>query len=109
MSFEDKNFEDQLRRSLRREAAPPDFAATVLARAAASRNVISFWRRPLTLALAAGLSIAALLPPTVAEYRRRQEEQAAEARAQVLTALSITKTQLLRVSAKVQKNTRRTL
>jgi hypothetical protein len=104
------NLDDQLRQSLRREPAPPDFAANVLARAAAGRSVIPFWRRPLTLALAAGLLVAALLPPSVAEYRRReQEERAAEARAQLLTALSITKAQLLRVNARIQRNTRHTL
>ncbi|HWE48960.1 MAG TPA: hypothetical protein VG273_04195 [Bryobacteraceae bacterium] len=109
MNSSEKDFEQQLRRSLRREPAPPDFAAAVLARAARIKAVIPFWRRPLILALAAALAVAALIPPAVSEYHRRQQEQAAEARAQVLTALSITKTQLLRVSAKVQRNTRRTL
>jgi F0F1-type ATP synthase delta subunit len=109
MISDEKNFEGQLRRAFRREPAPADFAAKVIARAAAGKVVVPFWRQPLTLALAAGLVVAALLPPSVAAYRRRQEERAAEARAQVLTALSITKTQLLRVSAKVQRNMRHAL
>jgi len=97
------SMEDQLRSALRRESAPPDFAASVLA--AARRTAIPFWRRPVTLALAAGLTLAALIPPAISERRRR--ERAAEAEAQLLTALTIAETQLERVSATIQRNTRR--
>ena len=103
------NIEDQLRRALSREPAPADFAASVLARAAADRPVIPFWRRPLTFALAAAFLVAAIVPPSVLEYRSQREQRALQARSQLLTALSITKAQLQRVSARVQKNTRHTL
>ncbi len=109
MSFDDKRFDDQLRQLLRREAAPPDFARNILARAAAIKTVTPVWRRPATLALAAGLLLATLVPPSISEYQRRQEVRAEEARDQLFTALSITRTQLLRVSAKVKRNTRRPL
>jgi F0F1-type ATP synthase delta subunit len=103
------NIDDQLRRALKRESAPPDFAANVLARAKAETIVLPFWRRPLTLALAAILLLAAVIPPVISEYRQRQRERALEARAQLLTALTITKAQLRRVSARIQRNTKRTL
>lgn len=103
------NIDDQLRRALSRESAPPGFAAAVLAQVEAHKKVIPFWRRPLTLALAAIFLVAAIVPPSISEYQRRQQERALQARAQLLTALSITKAQLQRVSARVQRNTRHTL
>jgi hypothetical protein len=103
------NIDDQLRSALKREPAPPDFAANVLAQVKAETPVLPFWRRPLTLALAAILLLAAVVPPVVSESQRRQRERALEARAQLLTALTITKTQLRRVSARIQRNTKRTL
>jgi len=97
------SIEDQLRSALRREPAPPDFAASVLA---GTRRIASpFWRRPVTLALAASLLLAALIPPAISEHRRRQ--RAEEAEAQLVTALTIAETQLERVSATIQRNTRR--
>lgn len=97
------NIDDELRSALRREAAPPDFTANVLA--GARRLAAPFWRRPVTLALAASLTLAALIPPAISEHRRRK--RALEAETQLLTALTIAETQLERVSATIQRNTRR--
>jgi hypothetical protein len=94
------NFEDELRTALRREPAPPDFAAKVIGRT----RVVPFWRRPATLAMAAALAVAALIPPAVNEYRRQQ--RAVEARDQLIEALAITKVQLLQVGQKIRQNTR---
>jgi hypothetical protein len=94
------NLEDDLRRALRREPAPPDFAARVLRKT----RVLPFWRRPVTLAIAAALLLAALAPPAVYEYREHQ--RAVEAREQLILALSITKVQLQHVKEKIRQNTR---
>jgi len=94
------NFEDELRAALRREPAPVDFAAKLLSKT----RVLPFWRRPATLALAAALAVAALVPPAVIEYRRQQ--RAAEARDQLIEALAIAKVQLLQVGEKIRQNTR---
>ena len=94
------NLEDDLRRALRREPAPADFAARVLRRT----RVLPFWRRPVTLAIAAALALAALVPPAVYQYRRY--ERSIEARDQLLVALSITRSQLQRVKERVRQNTR---
>lgn len=94
------NFEDELRAALRREPAPPDFAAAVVRKV----RVFPFWRRPSTLAMAATLAVAALIPPAVNEYRRQQ--RAVEARDQLIEALAITKVQLLQVGEKIRQNTR---
>jgi hypothetical protein len=94
------NFEDELRGALRREPAPPDFAAKVIAKS----RVLPFWRRPATLAMAAALAVAALVPPAMYEHRRQQ--RAAEARDQLIEALAITKVQLLQVGEKIRRNTR---
>ena len=76
------NFEDDLRAALRREQPPADFAARVLAKAAQTERVVAFpvWRRPATWAMAAGLAVAALVPPAVLEYRHREEQRALEAK-----------------------------
>lgn len=103
------NIDDQLYRALKRESAPPDFAANVLARARAETPVLPFWRRPLILALAAVFLLAAVVPPVISEYQTRQRERALKARTQLLTALTITKTQLRRVNARIQRNTKRAL
>jgi hypothetical protein len=94
------SFEDELRAALRRESAPPDFATSVLRKT----RVLPFWRRPATLAMAAALAVAALIPPVVNEYRRQQ--RAVEARDQLIEALAITKVQLLQVGEKIRQNTR---
>jgi hypothetical protein len=65
---------------------------------------VPFWRRPATLAMAAALAVAALIPPAVNEYRRQQ--RAVEARDQLIEALAITKVQLLQVGEKIRRNKR---
>ena len=105
MNFND--FDDTLRGALRREPAPPDFAGTVLARA--RRSGLPVWKRPVALALAAGLLLAVLIPPAISAHQRRERERAVEAEAQLVTALTITRSQLRRVSARIQRNTRRPL
>jgi len=90
------NLENELREALCREPAPADFAANVLARAAVKK------RRPaLALAMAAGLVAAALIPPAVSEYHRRQ--QAMEAHRELLLALSITRTKLQQTQARLER------
>jgi hypothetical protein len=97
------NLEDDLRRALRREPAPADFAARVLSRT----RVLPFWRRPVTLAIAATLAAAAIVPPAVYEYHERQ--RALEAKDQLILALSITRVQLRQVQERIRQNTRRKL
>lgn len=97
------NFEDDLRAALRREPAPPDFAAKVIART----RMVPFWRRPAALAIAAVLLLAAMIPQAVQEHRRRQ--RALEARDQLILALSITRVQLQQVKDRIQQNTRHKL
>lgn len=99
------NLDDELRRALAREPAPPGFAGEVLARSRSPRpRILPFWKRPVTLAVAAVLALAAVVPSAVHEYRRRQ--RAIEARDQLLLALSITRVQLEQVRTKIQRNTR---
>lgn len=96
------NIEDDLRRALRRERAPADFAAKVLAKTTA--RVVPFWRRPMALAIAAALTVTALVPSGVYEYRRQR--RAEEARDQLIVALSITRIQLQQVRERVRQNMR---
>jgi hypothetical protein len=117
------NFEDELREALRREPAPPDFAAKVLARAQAAKRgaipngrvpakVVSvpLRRRPaVAIAIAAGLALAALIPPWVSEYHRRQEIRGLEARRELLLALTITRAKLIEARARIQRAQRHTL
>lgn len=103
------NFEDDLRAALRREPAPDNFAANVLAKAGQRGKVaaLPLWRRPATWALAAGLSVAALIPPAVLEYRHRQEQRALEAKHELLFALRITRTKLQQTRERVRRATAR--
>lgn len=94
------NLEDDLRRALRREPAPPDFAARVLA----NTRVLPFWRRPIALPLAAILTVTALVPSAIYQYHRQQ--RAFEARDQLIAALSITRTQLQQAKEKLRETTR---
>jgi hypothetical protein len=94
------NLEDDLRRALRREPAPPDFAAKVLSKT----RVLSFRRRSAIMAIAAALAVAALIPPAVYQYRKQR--RAVEARDQLVAALAITKVQLEHVREKIRRNTR---
>jgi hypothetical protein len=99
------NLEDDLRRALRREPAPADFAARILARTTlAKTRVLPFRRRPVKLAIAAGLALAALIPPAV--YQHRRQQRALEARDQLVAALAITKVQLEHVKERIRRNTR---
>jgi negative regulator of sigma E activity len=99
------NIEDDLRAALRREPAPADFAARVLAQTTpAQTRVLPFRRRPVGLAIAAAL-VAAAVVPSAWEYRSRR--RAHEAKDQLILALSITRTQLQQVREKVRQNTRR--
>ncbi len=108
------NFEDDLKKSLRRESPPLDFAAKVLARAAALDQakaaaqkpkvvVRPVWRRPAAWAIAAGITVAALIPVGMVEYRHRQEEKAMEAGRQLALALDITRVQLQKTKERLQK------
>jgi len=96
------NLEDDLRRALRKEAAPAGFAGRVMART----RVIPIWRRPVVWAMAAGLVVAAVVP---AAYEYRRHERGIEARDQLLLALSITRVQLQQAKEKIQQNTRHKL
>ena len=114
MNFQNDDFEAELRASLRHEAPPPDFAAKVLARASAlsaKPRVVTmpFWRRPVTWAVAAGLMVSAIVPPTILEYQRRREEKALQAKRELLYALSLTKAKLQQTRERIQRNTRHTL
>jgi hypothetical protein len=105
------NLENELREALRREPAPADFAAEVLAKARAlsghnTAQTAHWWRRPATLALAAGLAAAAIIP-SVIEYRERR--RGIEARDQLVIALNITRVRLQQTKEKIRRNTRHTL
>jgi len=105
------SFEDDVRHSLRRESPPEGFAAKVLARAAALEAVkptpkvvvMPVWRRPAAWAIAAGVTVAALIPAGMNEYRVRQEAKAADAARQLVLALDITRIQLQKTKEKLQK------
>lgn len=104
------NLENDLREALRRESAPADFAAKVLARTVISPiRVMPWWRRPVVLALAAGLVLGALIPTTIFEYHQHEERRALAARNQLMAALAITRTSLKRAKARIQRQTRHTL
>ena len=100
------NLDDQLHQALKREAAPPDFAAQVIARAKADKRVQPMPRRVLTLALIAALLLAMVGPAAIANRQRRERQQAAQAREQLVAALNITQMQIRRVSAKLQRNSK---
>lgn len=104
------NLEHELRDALRREPAPDGFAVAVLAktRATATRNT-PWWRRPATLALAAALLLAFLVPSEISEYKRREEQRGLEAKRQLMNALAITRVQLQQAKEKVRRNTRHAL
>jgi hypothetical protein len=104
------NLESDLREALRRESAPADFAAKVLARTVVSPiRVLPWWKRPVTLALAAGLILGALIPTTIFEYHQREERRALAARNQLMAALAITRASLRQAKARIQRHTRHTL
>jgi hypothetical protein len=102
------NIEDELRAALRREPAPADFAARILSKTHVVKTHLSKTSRaPWKLTVAATLAFAALIPPTVHEYRR--EQRAIAARDQLVEALSITRVQLQKAKEKIRRNTRHPL
>ena len=100
--------EQALRGSLRRSAAPPDFAAKVLAgtRQPAGGSRMSWLRRPFTLALAAALMAVAIIPAVVLDHERRETARGLKAKQDLLTALAITRDQLRHARDEVRRNTR---
>jgi hypothetical protein len=108
------DFEQEMRSALRRDPAPPDFAAKVLARVAEEESRakvirLPIWRRPAAWALAAGISIAAIVPPVVMEYQQRREARALEAKRELLIALEVTRAKLQQTRERIQRTTRRAL
>lgn len=113
MEFEPTKLEEDLKRVLRRELPSVDFVAKVLAKAAAvekdtaarQRRLVVFpvWRKPAAWAIAAGITLAAIIPAGVAEYRQRQERRAMEAGRQLALALTITRVQLQKTKERLQK------
>jgi hypothetical protein len=104
----DEELEQALRASLRRSAAPPDFAAKVLAgtRQPAGGSRMPWLRRPFTLALAAALMAVAIIPAVVLDHQRREAARGLKAKQDLLTALAITRDQLQHARNEVRKNTR---
>lgn len=98
------DFEGELRGALRREAAPADFAKKLRARLPGfSKAQIPVWRRPVVWAMAAVLLLAASIPPSVSEYRRRQRERGMEARRELMVALRITSAKLHQTRERIQR------
>ncbi len=92
-------FDDELRRSLRRETPPADLADRVLARARAPERpaaATSMWRWALGAAAVAALSVA---PLVYVQHLRTIEGE--RARAQVLAALRVAGSSLRSVQERV--------
>ncbi len=109
------NMDDALRKALRREPAPPDFAAKVLAKArmpAVSPHVRtmrkSWLQRPFVLALAATVAAVAIVPAVLLDYEHREQTKGLKAKRDLLTALAITRDQLRHAREKVRHTTRLT-
>lgn len=106
----EESLEKALRESLRREAAPADFAAKVLAGVKAApvvemkpRPQPTRWiARPVALALAAAIAAMAIIPSVIFENHRREEARGQQAKHDLLVALAITRNQLQQVRQKVQ-------
>ena len=97
------NLEDELRSALRRESAPPNFKAKVLARVPQARRP---WLPP---PIAAGIALAVLIPLGASEYHRREQARAIKARDDLATALRITQSKLQRTRERIQRSTRHAL
>jgi hypothetical protein len=104
MPLNHDTFEDELRAALRREPAPPDFAARLR-----RRLPTPIWQRPVVWAVAAALLLAALIPPAVSQHRRQERERALEARRQLIVALKITSIKLRQTRERIQRATRHTI
>ncbi len=104
----DEEIEQALRESLRRSAAPPDFAAQVLAKTRRPTNgaKTSWLRRPFTLALAAALMAVAIIPAVVLDHEHREAAKGLKAKQDLLTALAITRDQLQHARDQIRRNTR---
>lgn len=95
------DFEMQLRQAMGREQAPSDFAAKVLARAKTQKVVeISWWSRPVALAVAALLVLGIAIP---AALRLEEYRKAEHARQQLILAMQITKSKLDSTRLKLQR------
>ena len=103
------NFEDEIRAALRREPPPPEFAARVVALAGQQKKVrvMNAWRAPSTWALAAGIAVAALIPVGVVEHQNRERQRGLQAKAELYTALRITRSKLQQTKERVRRATTR--
>lgn len=103
------NFEDEVRAALRREPAPPDFAPRVVALAAREKkvSVMPSWRSPATWAVAAGIAVAALIPVGMIEHQNRERQRGLQAKADLYTALRITRAKLQQTKERVRRVTSR--
>lgn len=107
----EERLHELLRESLRREDAPPDFAAKVLAKAPAPKMVVipklpkSWWRRPATFALAAALAGMVIIPTVIVEQHRREQERGLKAKQDLMTALAITREQFGEAKVKLRQTT----
>lgn len=91
-------FEDHLRSALARKEPSPGFAREVLQRAARmERQKVRRWQPWL-----AGCVAASLLVGMIGLEQRREREQARDARAKVMQALSITSGKLRQIGKKVE-------
>jgi hypothetical protein len=103
----EESLEKALRESLRREPAPPDFAARVMKAAQAHpAQTYKSPRRSFTLALAAAIAAAAIVPAVIIDRQHRAAEKRTRARQDLLTALAITRTQIELARQKVEFATR---
>lgn len=104
------SFEDQLREALRQEPAPADFRAKLMARVQAESGAAvvtaPWWKRRLSLALAAALVAGAVIPAGVLERQRLDRERGLAARNQLLTALAVTNSTLRHTREMIRRNTR---
>jgi uncharacterized membrane protein YcfT len=99
------SIEDQLREALKREPASGDFKRKVMRALPAERRApVAWWKRRVSVAFAAAVALAAVVPGVVVEQRHRR---GVEARDQLLTALRVTNNTLRHTKQMIQKNTRR--
>lgn len=108
MQLNGDDFENEVRAALRRTPAPEGFAQRLSQRLRPEEKNLptATWRRPAAWAIAAGLLIAAALPPAVVQYRHSRREKAMEAARQVEFALRLTSAKLRETREKVQRATR---
>jgi anti-sigma-K factor RskA len=101
----DMDIEDSLRRALRAEEPPPDFAQRVLAQVQAKgparspTGSLARWRVP--VALAASLFVVAVTVGIVQQQREARRRHSAQ---QLAIALEITSSQLNQVQQRLNRN-----